>query len=127
MSEVNKRGAGVRERQCCPGTRMGSGLSGAEGRDPSLWLEQPGEHWGGFVICCVCAGGGVVGENRDFSASHSSKHDINNSDYFWLPFLKVWSELTASAEASSGRVAPATWFLSWGAQPGLAAGCCVRL
>lgn len=40
-----------------------------------------------------------VGGSRDFSAPHSVKHDINNTDYFWLPFAKVRNSPPASAEA----------------------------
>lgn len=70
--------------------------------------------------------GGREQGSRDFSASHSSKHDINNTDYFRLPFMKVWNWLAASAEAwpRAGWLLP-PGFLSWGAQPGVAAGRCV--
>lgn len=143
MSEVNKRGAGVGERPCRRGAGQasrGDGRRGAGGgaraagrrepggTEPSLWLEQPGKRWGGFVGACVRAGGGMGGReqgSRDFSASHSSKHDINNTDYFRLPFVKVWNTLAASAEAwpRAGWLLPPA-FLSWGAQPGVAAGLC---
>lgn len=71
-------------------------------------------------LCAQAEGWG--GGSRDFSASHSSKHDINNSDYFRLPSVKIWNSLAAPAEASLGRVAPGV--LCWGAQPWLAAGHC---
>lgn len=107
----------------------GSGLAGAGGTDPSLWLQQPGERWGGFGSACVCAGGGMGvggGEqgSRDFSASHSTKHDINNTGYFRLPFTKVWNSLAASAEAwpRAGWLLP-PGFLSQGAQPGVTVRC----
>lgn len=151
MSEVNKRGAGVRERPCCRGAGQalrgdgqrgaGSGLAGAGGRDLSLWLEQPGsslESVGEALLVPVCAqveGWGGEQGSRDFSASHSSKHDINNTEYFQLPFMKVWNSLAASGEAWSqaGWLLP-PGFLSWGpawlrvsrgAQPWVATGRCV--
>lgn len=52
-------------------------------------------------LASVCAGGvGEGGEQGcgDFSASHSSKHDINSTDCFWLLFVRVWNLLAASTE-----------------------------
>lgn len=89
---------------CSPGAGMGagmgagSGLAGAGDTDLSLWLEQPGSPGDGSVAP-VCAGSRGERGSRDFSASHSSERDINNTDYFRLPFVRVWNLPAASTEA----------------------------
>lgn len=101
MFEVNKHGHGVLELPRC-----WAGLRGAQ-TDPAPLLTAPRASAaptrgvGEASLASVCAGGvGEGGEQGcgDFSASHSSKHDINSTDCFWLLFVRVWNLLAASTE-----------------------------